>query len=698
MAENNMESGLWWISPSPACLSVTLMRVPLVKFIKRILLFFIFVVLLPANEQVHSAVISDALKHRIAALRHGEILPVIIAFHKHTDYSRFSRKRSGAETMIRSLQEDARLSQAGTLKLLADELHASGVRPFWINNTISVAVTSSIISKLNRLPEVESIDIDDAVGAIQDWRASSSPPIEFGETSVPWNISRINADSVWMQYGLDGSGIIIGMMDSGIDTSHPAVRSRWRGGSNSWYDAINYLKNPYDDLGHGVATTGIVLGGDGPGPDANDIGIAFNSRFIAAKMLSSGFSTISQLTDAAQWILDPDGNPSTNDFPDVINNSWISNTRGSTYFYTAASAWRAAGIIPVFIAGNSGPDTGTTLSPGDYNNCLSFGGTNSADGPYSATSVGPSAAGPQFPSDRRKPDFSAPGELVVTSFLGGGYGQASGTSFAGPHATGTIALLLQADQSLTYADVYSILRDASVDLGAQGYDYVFGYGRIDALRAVRLTLGRRIVISPDSVLVTTSEGGSAFFALRLAVPPTADVTISFASSDTAQGEPSPSSVIFTTTNWNIPQTIQITGRGNTNSTVDVPYRIIPTSSSKDQLYNKILPREIHLINKATGVTGVHGDNITPHTFTLLQNYPNPFNPITVIRYELPENSMAQLNVYDVIGRHIATLVNERQNPGYKSVNFDASNLANGVYFYRLDAGTFHQTKKMILIK
>lgn len=91
-------------------------------------------------------------------------------------------------------------------------------------------------------------------------------------------------------------------------------------------------------------------------------------------------------------------------------------------------------------------------------------------------------------------------------------------------------------------------------------------------------------------------------------------------------------------------------------------------------------------------------NPTPKQFALAQNYPNPFNPITMIRYELPERADVTLKVYDILGREVATLVNAGQGQGAYQVPFNASNLASGVYFYRLKAGSFMQTKKMLLVK
>jgi hypothetical protein len=99
------------------------------------------------------------------------------------------------------------------------------------------------------------------------------------------------------------------------------------------------------------------------------------------------------------------------------------------------------------------------------------------------------------------------------------------------------------------------------------------------------------------------------------------------------------------------------------------------------------------------VTGVGGElQANPTAFRLGQNYPNPFNPSTTITYELPEASVARLNVYDMLGREVSVLVNERRDAGVHQVKFDGSGLSSGVYLYRLQAGTFVQTRKLLLLQ
>ncbi len=98
------------------------------------------------------------------------------------------------------------------------------------------------------------------------------------------------------------------------------------------------------------------------------------------------------------------------------------------------------------------------------------------------------------------------------------------------------------------------------------------------------------------------------------------------------------------------------------------------------------------------ITGVESSQEVPAGFVLEQNYPNPFNPTTTIIYQLPVVSNVTLIVYDLLGRPVATLVNEHQTAGRHSVKFDAGELPSGVYFYRLQAGSFVRTKKMILLQ
>jgi hypothetical protein len=99
-----------------------------------------------------------------------------------------------------------------------------------------------------------------------------------------------------------------------------------------------------------------------------------------------------------------------------------------------------------------------------------------------------------------------------------------------------------------------------------------------------------------------------------------------------------------------------------------------------------------------GPVGIDDYTSVAKTFVLFQNYPNPFNPSTKIKYSVPQSEIVQIKVYDILGKEIATLVNEEKPMGNYKIDFDGNNLSTGVYFYSMQAGSFTDTKKLILIK
>jgi hypothetical protein len=105
---------------------------------------------------------------------------------------------------------------------------------------------------------------------------------------------------------------------------------------------------------------------------------------------------------------------------------------------------------------------------------------------------------------------------------------------------------------------------------------------------------------------------------------------------------------------------------------------------------------VTIVIQPTGI--IASDNTVPIAYSLAQNYPNPFNPATVISYQLPVHSYVSMKVFDILGREMATLVNEKKDAGKYSVQWDASAMPSGVYFYTLQAGEYRDTKRMLLLK
>jgi len=127
----------------------------------------------------------------------------------------------------------------------------------------------------------------------------------------------------------------------------------------------------------------------------------------------------------------------------------------------------------------------------------------------------------------------------------------------------------------------------------------------------------------------------------------------------------------------------------------------PPNSTKVQV--KIFSNDQHYWNDSFDFSFIEtgllsSDSDIPSEFALRQNYPNPFNPTTVFSYDIPSESLVNLSIYDINGRVIRTLINEKQNPGYYSVQWDASGIPSGLYFYKIQAGVFFDVKKFVLIK
>ena len=118
-------------------------------------------------------------------------------------------------------------------------------------------------------------------------------------------------------------------------------------------------------------------------------------------------------------------------------------------------------------------------------------------------------------------------------------------------------------------------------------------------------------------------------------------------------------------------------------------------SSNDPV-QPMLSIPVHLL--VSTPVGIEDELFIPTVYKLYHNYPNPFNPTTILRYDLPEEIKVVLKVYNILGEEVATLINDEKVAGSYEVSWDANNLGSGVYFYRIQAGSFVETKKMVLMK
>lgn len=423
--------------------------------------------------------IAPAVQARLADLQQGETITVIVQLRQQAKLPAGKNIGRGEQAfaVMNALKVTAEKTQRGVKKLLDVEKSNGRVQsyaPFWIFNGFSVTATADAIQELASHPDVLSITPDqlDIVPAALPAALTNPEP----------NITLINAPALW-NLGYTGQGVVVASMDSGVNLSHAGLASRWRGGSNSWYDPYGqHPASPADLSGHGTWTMGIMVGGDEGG---TSIGVAPGAQWIAVKMFNdAGTSTATAIHQGYQWLLDPDGNPATDDAPHVVNNSWSFASPGCNLdFEPDLQALRAAGILPIFAAGNGGPGSGTSYSPANNPSAFAVGAIDNNGIIYGLSSRGPTTCGG---SSGVFPELTAPGVNVYTTDLAGFYTTASGTSLAAPHVTGGLALLLSAFPTLTVSQQESALLSSAVDLGAAGPDDVYGYGRFDVLAAYNL--------------------------------------------------------------------------------------------------------------------------------------------------------------------------------------------------------------------
>ncbi|HEY3261917.1 MAG TPA: carboxypeptidase regulatory-like domain-containing protein [Pseudonocardiaceae bacterium] len=395
--------------------------------------------------------------------------------------------------VVAALRGTADASQLDVRKQL--DLAGVGYRSFWVANTILVRGGSDSLAQGLA-----------AVGNVTRLRAPRTyalprPQPGTAENTIntlEWGINRIRADAVWSTFGARGDGMTVANIDTGVQFDHPALVHQYRGNSGggvfdhnyNWFDPSNVCGNPSlapcDNNNHGTHTMGTMVGDDG---GTNQIGVAPNARWIAAKGCETNNCSDAALLASGQWVLAPTdlagANPRPDLRPNIVNNSW-GDTGGNNWYLATVNAWRASGIFPAFSNGNAGPACNTAGSPGDYAESYASGAFDINNAIASFSSRGPSAFG------GIKPNLAAPGVNVRSSIPGNAYSSFSGTSMASPHTAGTVALMWSAAPSLIgdLTQTAALLNQTAVDTsdltcgGTAANNNVWGEGKLDAFAAV----------------------------------------------------------------------------------------------------------------------------------------------------------------------------------------------------------------------
>jgi len=308
-----------------------------------------------------------------------------------------------------------------------------------------------------------------------DIAVAPSASVNDPSYSSSWALPKIQAPGAWDS--ANGSGIIIAILDTGVDSSHPDLVANMVPGWNI-YDNNS---DTADVHGHGTSVSGTaaMVGNN----SAGSAGVAWGSRIMPVRISQpDGYAYVSTIAQGVNWAADNGAK--------VVNVSYAIS--GSATVQSAAQYLRGKGGVVVAAAGNSGALDSSVA----HDSILSVAATDSNDARASWSSYGAYV------------DLAAPGVGIYATTRGGGYANVSGTSFASPITAATVALMMSANSRLTPADIDRILKTSVVDLGTVGFDQYYGYGRIDAARAVAAA---RATVASDTqapiISITSPTGG-----------------------------------------------------------------------------------------------------------------------------------------------------------------------------------------------
>ncbi|MGW3614039.1 S8 family serine peptidase [Micromonospora sp. NPDC005163] len=411
-----------------------------------------------------------------------------IHFKKKADLSKASAIKDWNErgtAVAAALKKTAAESQAK----IRGELDSAGAKyqTFWATNAIKVSRGSlTMAQKFAGHDEVDGLFVPMEYKVPEVTEGQS----EKTANALEWGIANINADDVWSQYGVDGAGITVANIDTGVQFGHPALVNSYRGNNGdgtfdhnyNWFDAAGTCgATPCDNNGHGTHTMGTMAG-------ANQIGVAPGVKWIAANGCCPSDTA---LFASGQWMLEPTDlhgqNPDASKRPNIINNSWGSTLPSNDPFMEDVTlAWDASGIFGAWSNGNSGPACQTSGSPGSRISTYSAGAYDIDNNIASFSARGSGQDG------QIKPNISAPGVNVRSSVPGNDYATYSGTSMAAPHLSGAVALLWSAAPALIgdITATRALLNNTAVDKedlrcgGTADDNNVYGEGRLDTLALI----------------------------------------------------------------------------------------------------------------------------------------------------------------------------------------------------------------------
>ncbi|MCP4229596.1 MAG: S8 family serine peptidase [bacterium] len=667
-------------------------------------------------------IVSEYLTEVVAAGDTGEYFVVTIHMERQVTDAEKSLipwdqdknvRRADFVNLYKSVAES---SQAGLLAYLEDsqiEGKVGFIHPHWITNTVVAEMYPSVVETLMERADIDALGIsEEAEGSL----ICGEPTGATGGKSTAWGVTHVEADIVWeTPYNYTGEDIVVAVADTGCRYTHHDMRDHlWVNEDeipdNSTDDDSNgYIddtlgwdfemgqddNDPSDGSGHGTHTSGTNTS---DGTAGNACGMAPDASLMVIRVPNQIVSGAEdKYWEAFEYI--------TENGADVLSmsmgflKSWTTDAE--------AWSWRDAtinmvdgGVVCSIAAGNEGGGSVpyNLRYPGCVPEIISVGATDSNDNIAGFSSRGPvewDVAPPYndypYPPGLTKPDVCAPGVDVFstvrtsdTSYQGGW----SGTSMATPHVGGMLALMVEARPDLTPVQLKQYLEANALDLGTGGKDNNYGSGRIQALDTIQALNANP---HPDHFSILTPG--------HEATEETGDVEFTWESTTDPGKKSIASYTLRISEEPNFRTYDDYTGITDTGTIVDMKYEgtfYWKVKALDDEgAYTWCNQRRFVLIIEPGSGTDEPDDGNVPYVFNLAQNRPNPVTGATTFAFAIPETANVTLELFDVKGRKVDTLVNETMDAGEYEVNY-ASAIPMGVYLYRLNAGSDTAIKKMVV--
>ena len=515
---------------------------------KRLIIFAILLAMalhgrLIAQENWYPKISVDLQEDLDNKTSQDEMFRIVIMMRDQFDPQQLTRqighldKAQKREYVVNELQRLSKTGQQELLKELQQGQKGSlvdNIKTFWIFNGICCSATKDMVQAIAERPDVAYVTKEqeifltdgeeDTDSVMSDWRATNQ-----------WNVNKVNAPAVW-NLGYTGKGIIVAVIDTGVNYNHTDIADNmWDGGPefpNHGWDFINDDNDPKDDHGHGTHCAGTV---SSYGTNGKQCGIAKDAKIMALKALkSSGSSPQTAAWSCIEFAVSHGADVLSMSYGSTAGGYWADRTVMENVLY--------CGVVASVAAGNSANESenpvpyninspGNCPSPwthpdqtltGGHSATVTVGSVNSSDLRASSSSIGPATwtSGqyignyyeyPWIDGDAHaigliKPDIAAPGVNIVSlTYLNNtGYSTKSGTSMATPCVAGVMALLLEANPTLSPLEIDSIIETTAIACeGQTSKNNYYGSGRVNALAAINHLLD--VCDAPSNLTATVNQ-------------------------------------------------------------------------------------------------------------------------------------------------------------------------------------------------